>query len=323
MGGATKRAATLVRPGGAVEQAAPASADGRTQWQVFRDSFCENRAALVSVFVMGALVAFCVVAPFVIRWSPTELDYQTLSSTPPSARHLLGTDAIGRDVLARLASAGRISLLVGLMVALFSAGLGAAVGISAGYFGGKTDARLMWVVNVLMTIPSLPLMIALSSVTASATHGPALLIAKVPVQWQIIFIMSVLGWMPISRVVRSQVISLRRQEFVEAATALGSTHQRIMLVHILPNCISVLAVFTTLAVSTAILSESALSFLGLGIRPPTASWGNMLNDAHDVFTAVNYWWLAIFPALMILITVLCVNFIGDGLRDAFDPKSKR
>lgn len=303
--------------------AAPASADGRTQWKIFRDSFAEHRAALVSLFVLATLSLACVVLPALLPWTATQVDFGLLTAAGPSASHPLGTDAIGRDVLARLASAGRISLLIGLMVALISATIGASVGICAGYFGGKVEDRLMWVVNVLMTIPSLPLLIALSSVAASEQGAAAAIFKAVPPEWRIITIMSLLGWMGISRVVRSQVISLRNQEFVEAATALGASHWRIMLVHILPNTVSVLAVFTTLAVSTAILGESALSFLGMGVQPPTATWGNMLLDAKDVFTVVNYWWLAWFPAMAILVTVLCVNFIGDGLRDAFDPKSRR
>jgi peptide/nickel transport system permease protein len=226
-------------------------------------------------------------------------------------------------VLARLASAGRISLLIGLAVALISATFGGTVGLLQGYFGGKTDARLGWIVNILMTIPSLPLLIAMSSVASSEGSRAGEALRAVPAQWRIIIIMSILGWMAISRVVRSQVISLRRQEFVEAAEALGAKHSRIMIIHILPNTVSVLAVFTTLAVSAAIMGESSLSFLGLGVSPPTATWGNMLLEARDVFTAVQYWWLTWFPALLILTTVLCVNFIGDGLRDAFDPKARR
>jgi peptide/nickel transport system permease protein len=185
------------------------------------------------------------------------------------------------------------------------------------------DARLGWVVDILMTIPSLPLLIAMSSVVNTEGSRAGDVIGKLPPEWRIILIMSVLGWMSISRVVRSQVVSLRRREFVEASIALGARDRRVMLVHILPNTISVLAVFTTLAVAGAILGESTLSFLGLGVALPTPSWGNMLLDARDVFTAVQYWWLAWFPAGLILVSVLCVNFIGDGLRDAFDPSTKK
>lgn len=294
-----------------------------TKSRDFFHTFAQHRAALIGLIVVGGLSTLCIVLPPLLAWQPNEVDFAVLAATPPSAAHPLGTDAIGRDVLARLASAGRISLLIGLAVALISAAFGGAVGLLQGYFGGKTDARLGWIVNILMTIPSLPLLIAMSSVASSEGSRAGAVLRSVPVQWRIIIIMSILGWMAISRVVRSQVISLRRQEFVEAAEALGARHSRIMIIHILPNTVSVLAVFTTLAVSAAIMGESSLSFLGLGVSPPTATWGNMLLEARDVFTAVQYWWLTWFPALLILTTVLCVNFIGDGLRDAFDPKSKR
>ncbi|MCW2924596.1 MAG: oligopeptide transporter, partial [Thermoleophilia bacterium] len=149
------------------------------------------------------------------------------------------------------------------------------------------------------------------------------IVKHVPEWMRIAGVLVALGWMGISRVVRSQVVSLRGQEFVEAAEALGGSHFRIMTVHILPNCVSVIAVFTTLAVSGAIIAESALSFLGFGVNPPTATWGNMLAEGRDLFTILNYWWVVWFPALAIFITVLSVNFIGDGVRDALDPKTQK
>lgn len=179
----------------------------------------------------------------------------------------------------------------------------------------------MWFVGVLLTIPSLPLMIAMSALSADANSsiGKTLLaLGEVP---RIIIVMSALSWMGLSRMVRSQVLSLREQEFCEAAVALGAKHGRVMFIHILPNSISVIAVFTTMAVSGAIMGESALSFLGLGVQVPTATWGNMLNEARDLFTILKYWWLTWFPAIAIFLTVLSVNFIGDGIRDALDPKS--
>lgn len=318
LGRPAARAATLVS-----DPAEEAMGTERSPRRMLWDGFSQHKAALVSLIVIGTLTLLCIVLPPLLPWSSTEVDFDVLAATPPSMSHPLGTDAIGRDVLARLASAGRISLLIGLAVALLSALVGGAVGTLQGYFGGAVDARLGWVVNILMTIPSLPLLIAMSSVASSEGSRAGDLLRAVPVQWRIVLIMSMLGWMAISRVVRSQVISLRQQEFVEAAEAQGASHLRIMVVHILPNTVSVLAVFTTLAVSAAIMGESSLSFLGLGVSPPTATWGNMLLEARDVFTAVQYWWLTWFPALLILVTVLCVNFIGDGLRDAFDPRTKR
>jgi len=328
--GAASQAATVAQGGmarGSVPRPAVAAeqiqSEARGPFGEFVLNFREHRAAWISTWILLAMVAICLVLPYALP-SPEALDAKLLDARAPgTGGHLLGTDTIGRDVLSRLVHAGRISLLIGLMVAVFAATIGALVGITAGYFGGKVDQVLMWIVNVLLTIPSLPLLIALSSVASSDSGAAAKIFKSVPPEWRIIVIMSVLGWMAISRVVRSQVISLRQQEFVEAAIALGGSHVRVMFVHILPNTVSVLAVFTTLTVSTAILSESTLSFLGLGVTLPTATWGNMLNDARDVFIVVQYWWLAWFPALAILVTVLCVNFIGDGMRDAFDPKARR
>jgi peptide/nickel transport system permease protein len=321
---ATTRTQFLGRPATIASTASvlPDASPERSQWRTTWDAFASHTPARISLYVMVALTLGCIALPWVLPWSATELDYDVLAATPPSAAHPLGTDTIGRDVLARLASAGRISLLVGLSVALISAGAGALVGTVQGFYGGRVDSRIGWVVDVFMTIPSLPLLVALGSVVNTEGSKAGEVLGKLPAEWRIILIMSLLGWMSISRVVRSQVVSLRRREFVEASIALGATDRRVMVVHIVPNTISVLAVFTTLAVAGAILGESTLSFLGLGVALPTPSWGNMLLDARDVFTAVNYWWLAWFPAGLILVSVLCVNFIGDGLRDAFDPKAK-
>jgi peptide/nickel transport system permease protein len=295
---------------------------GPTQLQAFVITLREHRAAWVSLWVLVALALACVVGPFLLPYAPTTQNLHLISA-PPSSAHPAGTDKLGRDVLVRLLVAGRISLMIGFMVAIFSAAAGAAVGVAAGYFGGKVDAVLSWATNVLLTVPSLPLMIALNSVALSDTGPAAALLRSVVPEWRVIIVMSLLGWMGVSRVVRSQVITLRRQEFVEAATAMGASHTRISIVHILPNTVSVLSVFTTLAVSSAIMAEATLSFLGVGVQPPTATWGVMLSDGRDVFTALNYWWLTWLPACLILVTVLCVNFVGDGMRDAFDPRGRR
>jgi len=285
------------------------------------DTFKAHRAAYIGLWVLGIMIVVCVFGPFVLQ-DPARPDMKVLAATPPSSAHWLGTDSIGRDVLSRLVNAGRISLAIGFVVALGAALIGSVVGVMAGYFGSKIDEALMWIVNVLMTIPSLPLLMAVAVLVANpdSAVGPA--IKHFPEWFRIAFVMVSLGWMGISRVVRSQVISLREQEFVEAARALGSKDTRIMFLHILPNCISVIAVFTTLAVSGAIIGESALSFLGLGVQPPTATWGNMLADGRDLFSILQYWWTVWFPALAIFITVLSVNFIGDGVRDAMDPKTQ-
>ena len=314
--------APVVVPGRRDAEAAAITTPPRTQLQQSWDAFRGHRAAFVGLCVLGVMIVVCTFGPFVLQ-SPTAIDMNVLAATPPSSHHLLGTDTIGRDVLSRLVNAGRTSLAIGFVVAIGATALGAIIGVMAGYFGGRIDGMLMWVVNVLMTIPSLPLLMSVAVLVAnpSSALGPA--VKGIPEWIRIAIVMVALGWMGISRVVRSQVISLRSQEFVEAARALGAKDTRIMFLHILPNCISVIAVFTTLAVSGAIIGESALSFLGMGGQPPTATWGNMLAEGRDLFAILNYWWTVWFPALAIFITVLSVNFIGDGVRDALDPKSMK
>lgn len=320
-GAALAPAGTINLPGRAVDDpilSAPAQSQLQQSWRAFRD----HRLAFIGLCIISFMVVACVLLPFVLV-EPTEIDMKRLSATAPSAAHPLGTDTIGRDVLSRLVNAGRKSLLIGFVVAIVAATVGSTVGVLAGYFGGWVDSVLMWWVNVLMTIPTLPLIMAVAVLVATPESSFGAIIGKLPEEWRIILVLSVLGWMGISRVVRSQVLSLRNQEFCEAARALGGSHKRVMFLHILPNSASAIAVFTTLAVSGAIMGESVLSFLGVGVNPPTATWGNMLNEARDLFTILQYWWLTWFPALCIFITVLSVNFIGDGVRDALDPKSQK
>ncbi len=318
--GTPARLPRVTRPLPAADQ--NLSTPSRTQRQMIWDAFRSHRMAFIGLCTIGAMMVICILLPFALQ-DPTAIDTDVLRATPPSLAHPFGTDQLGRDVLSRLVNAGRISLLIGVMVAIFSAIIGSVVGTAAGYFGGWVDASLMWIVNVLMTIPTIPLLTALAVLVASDTSKVGFIFGKLPSEWRIILVFVALGWLGLSRVVRSQVMSLREQEFCEAARALGAGHSRVMFVHIIPNTVSVIAVFTTLSVSGAIIGESALSFLGFGVQPPTATWGNMLNEARDLFTILQYWWLAWFPALAILITVLSVNFIGDGVRDALDPKSMK
>jgi peptide/nickel transport system permease protein len=324
LGGAVRAAAGAagsVLPtqlGGAAEERLDQGAS-RTQRQQAWDTFSANRAALIGLIILGSMVVICTLGPFVLQ--DPNAQQLAIASTGPSSSNLLGTDSLGRDVLARLVNAGRTSLAIGFVVAFGAAFIGAVVGISAGYFGGRTDSALMWLVNVIISIPSMPLLLTVSVLVAQPDSQIGGVIRIFPEWVRIALVLVALGWMGISRVVRSQVVSLRNQEFVEAAIALGGTHRRIMTVHILPNCVSVIAVFTTLAVSGAIIAESALSFLGFGVAPPAATWGNMLAEGRDLFTILQYWWVVWFPALAIFVTVLSVNFVGDGVRDALDPKS--
>jgi peptide/nickel transport system permease protein len=314
--------ATVVLPGRVDADAGPLGAPAKSQLRQTWDAFRDHRAAFVGLCVLITMILACTFLPFVLD-APDAIDYQVLSAQGPSARHLLGTDSLGRDVLSRLVNAGRVSLALGFIVAFAAATIGATVGVMAGYFGGRVDSVMMWIVNVLMTIPTLPLLIVIAVIMSNPTSKLGPLIRALPPVVRIAVVLSLLGWMGISRVVRSQVVSLRGQEFVEAAKALGGGHSRVMFIHILPNCVSVIAVFTTLQVSSAIIGEAALSYLGFGIPLPSASWGNMLAEGKSLVAILEYWWTVWFPALAIFTTVLSVNFIGDGVRDALDPKTMK
>ncbi|MDP3012946.1 MAG: ABC transporter permease, partial [Candidatus Subteraquimicrobiales bacterium] len=222
----------------------------------------------------------------------------------PSFSHPFGTDDLGRDQLVRVMYGGRISLAVGLLVALFSTFIGVAIGALAGYFGGVLDNVLMRFIDFALTIPPLVILMVAGSIVAGGIL-------------EIILIVSLLMWMYVARLIRGVFLSLKEKEFVEAARACGASHFRIIVKHMLPNAIAPIIVNTTLAVGYAILIESALSFLGFGIQPPTPSWGNMLQRAQQ--TMILYPWLTWFPGAMIVLTVLTINFLGDGLRDALEP----
>ncbi len=239
---------------------------------------------------------------------------------PASENHPLGTDEAGRDVLVRLLYGGRISLAVALITAVITAVIGAAIGLVAGYFGGPLDSLLMRVTDGVIALPLLPLLIVLAAVdltklglSAEAASGDNVSL------YRIVIIIALVGWTTVARLVRAEALSLRRRDFVRAAVAQGAGPIRILFVHILPNCASPLVVATTLSVGNIILFESVLSFLGLGIQPPTPSWGNMLTNAQDIIWDNPL--LAVWPGTMIFATVIAFNFLGDGLQDALDPKA--
>ena len=239
---------------------------------------------------------------------------------PPSLEHPLGTDEIGRDLLARLLQGGRVSLAVALVAALASALIGTAIGIVAGYYGGRFDALLMRFTDGVISLPLLPLLIILAAVDLSKLGLPLRVTQSEELSlYRIILIISLVGWTTVARLVRAETLTLKQREFVRAAVAQGATGGRIMRVHILPNAISPIIVATTLSVGNIILFESVLSFLGLGIQPPIASWGNMLTNAQDLIWSAPQ--LAIWPGLLIFVTVIAFNFMGDGLQDALDPRS--
>ncbi len=238
----------------------------------------------------------------------------------PDASHWLGTDELGRDVFLRLLYGGRVSLMVGLAVALGATIIGSTIGVIAGYYGGRLDSLLMRFTDAVIALPVLPLLIVLAAIDLNKLPiPPAIAQSQAISLYRIIFIIAVVGWTTVARLVRSATLSVRTREFVLAAEALGATPPRIMARHILPNVISPIVVATTLSIGGVILLESVLSFLGLGIQPPIPSWGNMLSNAQELMSTAPL--LAVYPGLAIFVTVIAFNFLGDGLQDALDPRS--
>jgi peptide/nickel transport system permease protein len=253
------------------------------------------------------LIFVSVAAPLLTPYSPNELDLRSIRQ-PPSAAHWLGTDGTGRDVLTRLLYAGRISLSVGLVSVSISMVIGVIIGSISGYAGGKVDMLLMRLTDMVMTFPSLVIII-----TVAAAMGPSV--------YNAMLVIGLLTWPSIARLVRGQFLSLREQQFVRAARSIGVANWEIVFKHIFPNTVSSIVVAITFGVATAILLEASLSFLGLGVQAPTPSWGNMLRDAQSLNILEGMPWMWLPPGLMIALAVLSINFIGDGLRDALDPRS--
>jgi peptide/nickel transport system permease protein len=240
---------------------------------------------------------------------------------PPSVAHWLGTDALGRDLLLRLCLGGRVSLLVGIVAAIAAAGLGTAVGLVAGYRGGRIDAALMRVTDGMIALPLLPLLVVLAALDLDKVGLGFIARSDEASLYRIIALVALVGWTTVARLVRGAALSLRAQDFVRAAEALGARPLRVMLVHILPNLTTPIIVATTLSVGEIILLESVLSFLGLGVAPPLASWGNMLTGAQETIALAPQ--LALYPGLLILVTVVACNLLGDGLQQALDPRAQR
>ena len=269
--------------------------------------FLQHRPAAVSLVVLMLLAGVALTAPWLSPYDPRAQNFMIMGNPqPPSVEHLMGTDALGRDMFARVLYGARVSLTVGLLSALMATFIGTLVGALSGFYGGLTDNLLMRFVDLMLSIPILPMTILLAGILR-----PSIAL--------IVIIIGTFGWMGTARLVRSRFLSLRESEFVEASHALGGGAGQIIVRHMLPNALGPIVVATTLAVGGAIMLESALSFLGLGVQPPTPTWGNLLNESRQWLSLAP--WMAIFPGLFILITVLSVNFLGDGLRDALDPKS--
>ena len=294
-------------PISAAEIADEALVEGSSLWKDAWSRLRKNRLAVGSLFTFIFIVLFCIVGPWI---SPCEANTHDLilRATGPSAQHWFGTDTLGRDLMVRVMYGGRISLLVGLVATLVALSIGVIYGATAGYVGGRTDSAMMRFVDLLYAIPFTIFVILLM-----VAFGRSL--------WLMFVAIGAVEWLSMARIVRSGVIGLKKQEFVEAAVSLGYSHRRIILRHLIPNVLGPVIVIATLTVPAVMLLEAFLSFLGLGVQPPDASWGVLINEGQQNMEI--YPWLLIWPAAFFATTLFCLNFIGDGLRDALDPKSAK
>ncbi|MCY7508061.1 oligopeptide ABC transporter permease [Bacillus safensis] len=277
-----------------------------TMLRLFCEKFFKNKLAVAGSVILLIIIFSAIFAPVIAPYAPEHQDLLKRLQ-PPSAEHFMGTDKFGRDIFSRVLYGARISLLVGFVSVVGAITIGTVVGAVAGYFKGFVDSLLMRFVDVVLSIPDIFLLITLVTIFKPGID-------------KLILIFALTGWTTTARLIRSEFLSLRTREFVLAARTIGTKNHVIIFSHILPNCIGPIIVSATLKVGSVILAESTLSYLGFGIQPPTASWGNMLQDAQNFSIMVQAWWYPLFPGLLILLTVLCFNFLGDGLRDALDPK---
>lgn len=277
----------------------------REAWAQFR----RHRLANLSLGVLMLIVLAVLLGPALLPYDPNRIDFSARDEAP-SLAHPMGTDELGRDGLTRVLVGGRLTLAVALAAVLGSITVGVTVGAVAGFAGGPVDNLLMRLVDLFYSLPGLFVLIILVTLFGASF-------------WTIVIALALLRWMPAARLVRGSFLSLKEQEFVTSARAVGASKSRLILRHLLPNGLSPVIVASTLGIAGAILTESALSFLGLGFQPPQATWGRMLQEAQGPVVQQGHWWRGLFPGLMIFLTVLSVNYIGDGLRDALDPRRSR
>jgi len=277
-------------------------------WTLAARRFLRHKAGVVAAAFLVLIVLWIALGPviFIPRDAAFRPNAEVINQ-PPSRQHVLGTDDVGRDIFARITYGGQVSLTVGLLAMLVAITLGVLLGAISGYWGGAVDALIMRFTDVILSIPGIFLMIAFS-----VFMGPSVR--------TIVLAIGLLNWMGVARVVRAMFLTLKEQDFVTAARSVGVPNARIMLQHILPNAMAPVVVSATLTVGSAILIETAVSYLGLGVQPPIPSWGNMLRNAQDLVWSAP--WVAIFPGTMIFLVTLCINFMGDALRDALDPRMR-
>jgi peptide/nickel transport system permease protein len=292
---------------------------GEPNWKRSLRRLRKHRMAMLGAGMLVAVFLYVLIGSMLIPEATSNYNDPARKLQAPSYEHPYGTDAIGRDILARTIYGGQISLFIGVTAVIVQMIIGTAIGLTAGYLGGIVDSLLMRFAEAILSIPQL--FLALIAVRSFANKFPDFQIGGREFSNTLVILIFVIGltsWMRVARIVRSVVLSARETEYVTAARSIGASSWRVVLRHILPNCIAPLIVAATLGVASAILLEAYLGFLGLGVRAPTATWGNIIGEAY---AWIKSWWYWFFPAVFIIITVLGINFLGDGLRDAFDPKS--
>ena len=275
---------------------------------VFR-RFRYHKAGYISLWILGIITVLAVLAPLIAPYDPTYIDPLSFSQGP-SAAHWLGTDQIGRDILSRLLYGTRVSLLVGVLSTLLATAIGTVLGLVAGYFGGWVDMIIMRITDMIMSFPYMLLILV-----AGVIFQPGM--------WMIIIILGLVDWPGVARLVRGSVLNIKEQDYIHSAQIAGMSRTHILLSEILPNTIAPILIFASGVMAISILDEASLSFLGMGVKPPTASLGNMLNGAESITVLTNMPWLWVPPGVMIILLVICSNFIGDALRDAVDPTTLR
>lgn len=283
----------------------------RSYWGEVAYRLRKNKMAMFSLYLLVAIIILCIVVPMISPYAieTTNMD-NSIRDQKPSSQHILGTDKIGRDLFTRLFYAGRISLGVALAVVALECTIGVILGSVAGFYGGIIDSIVMRLGDIFLSFPFM--MICITIVSVFGNSIPTL-----------IFVLALLSWPSIARIVRGQILTLREMEYMEACEALGISDIRRIFKHLLPNVLAYVIVYATLGMASVILVETSLSFLGLGVSPPTPTWGNMIQEARNTLIIQYKWWYWIPPGICIFVSVMCFNILGDGLRDAIDPKMKR
>jgi len=301
------------------ESADLALTPGQLAWRRFR----KHRLAMIGAVGIILLIAFIIIGSIFVPEKSANTGDLTVRLLAPSAGHPFGTDSTGRDVFDRIIYGGQISLFIGLLAVTLAVSLGTVIGATAAYFGGWVDSVLMRFTEAMLAIPSLFLLIVLAKFLGKDI--PTISVLGRTFSGSVGIVILVIGltsWMFLARIVRANVLSLKELDYISAAKALGASSPRIFFSHLVPNTLGPIIVAATLGLASAILTEAYVSFLGLGVQPPTATWGNMMDQAQS-FILQGVWWMWVFPSVFIVVTILCINLLGDGLRDAFDPRSGR